>query len=430
MNASNLKLFLVVTLLICAASVAGCADDSASPTATVVGQGAELKLPNGVSIDQNEWADRQNITTLTDLQGSHKELSLTTVPREILESFDQVATLTDGRTIYLGDLEGDSDQPDCILFSQSDDLGFGLMLRWPQDPASDCGIIDDHLASLPEIVPPLAAANHDLQTSQQPLAYGTYLGSFNGVSAYANGSTSTVGSYDTWGLKYQCVHFVNTYFGLVYNFPSLKGGGNANNYFSTASAKGLSAFSNGSTTAPQVGDMIVSNGGTYGHIAIIREVGSNYVKIIQQNWFQDSRDLSVQLPMTVSGGRYTISNFSSSYPVKGWLRRADVTGPSVQITSPSSNANLYRGRSYTISWSASDASGVRDVGVGLISGNATSCYGNPTTLATILPAGQGYRSSKTWTVPSSLPAGSYKLKVAPLDNRTNWSCTMIPVTIR
>lgn len=154
-------------------------------------------------------------------------------------------------------------------------------------------------------------------------SFGTKVGSFNGVDAYSNGSTTyasnqyyTYNGYKT-GMKWQCVEYANRYF--FAKFGKKIAGGNANSYYSNASSKGLNRAANGSTNKPQVGNILCSAGGSYGHLSIIREVGSNYVKVIEQNWSNSSSDNSTQLSMTVKNGKYTVSGFSSSYPVQGWL---------------------------------------------------------------------------------------------------------------
>lgn len=107
----------------------------------------------------------------------------------------------------------------------------------------------------------------------------------------------------------------------------------------------------------------------------------------------------------------------------------DTTAPSITIKSPVGGSSFYIGRSYTISWSATDPSGVGDVAVDLISGSATTCYG-AASLRSIRLAGSGYVSSVQWTTPTSVSRGSYKLKVAVRDNLNNWGCTTIPVYVR
>jgi hypothetical protein len=104
----------------------------------------------------------------------------------------------------------------------------------------------------------------------------------------------------------------------------------------------------------------------------------------------------------------------------------DTTLPTVSISSPSSGATLNRGSTYTLSWAASDSSGVTHVAVGLISASNTSCY-NTTAIYTI--SDSSYVSSMSWTVPSSIATGPYKLKVAVRDGSGNWGCSMRSVSI-
>lgn len=164
--------------------------------------------------------------------------------------------------------------------------------------------------------------------------WNTYLGSFNDVYVYSNGyvsyfsnKTNSVNGYVT-GYKWQCVEFVNRYFWL--KFGKKIAGGHAKTYYANASIKGLNRAPNGGTDKPRVGNILVSEGGTYGHVAIIRSVpstpytGTYTLYVAHQNWINDKRDVSYPIKMTVwkdSGGkvRYSLSGFSTSYPIKGWL---------------------------------------------------------------------------------------------------------------
>jgi len=109
----------------------------------------------------------------------------------------------------------------------------------------------------------------------------------------------------------------------------------------------------------------------------------------------------------------------------------DQTAPSLSFVYPSkSNTSFSTGRSYTLSWSANDPSGLGDVSVELISASAKVCTGSPSPLHVIRLAGSGYVSSVKWTVPTSLKRGSYNLKVAVRDNLNNWGCVMTLITIQ
>lgn len=166
--------------------------------------------------------------------------------------------------------------------------------------------------------------------------FGTAVGTYNGVTAYSNGSSSpnyfsnqlnTVNGYVT-GYKWQCVEFTTRYYWQVYGLK-IGGLGNANNWFANASGKGLKSYDNGGTVAPQAGDVLCSNYGP-GHVSIVREVGSTYIVVVQQNWYCDSRDNAMKIPMTVTPAtigptyctpaRYTVQPVGS-YTWRGWLRR-------------------------------------------------------------------------------------------------------------
>lgn len=165
--------------------------------------------------------------------------------------------------------------------------------------------------------------------------YGTLLGDVNGVSIYSNGcldpSIASCGSHpDTYntgnlagynsGLQWQCVELVNRYYYQVYNQDIRIPGQNANQYFKNAAERGLTAYLNGGNTQPAVGDILVSEGGVNGHVAIVREVTATIVKVAEQNWHEGPADVSTPLALHISSGKYTISGFGTSYPVVGWLR--------------------------------------------------------------------------------------------------------------
>jgi len=157
--------------------------------------------------------------------------------------------------------------------------------------------------------------------------FGTKVGTYNGVDAFSNGRTSYFSrivsnrnGYDT-GYQWQCVEYTTAYYWMVYKLKIR--GGNANTFYSDATAKVLDRFANGGTVPPQSGDLLCSAGGSYGHVSIARSVttsGSPSVYHIQQNWYNDYRDENAYLKLTVSNGKYTLSGYSSSYPIQGWLR--------------------------------------------------------------------------------------------------------------
>ena len=177
--------------------------------------------------------------------------------------------------------------------------------------------------------------NPELSKRSTRSAFGSYVGSFNDVNSYSNGTTSTA-SYEynnsegvNTGMKWQCVEYVNRYYYKIYGIDLKSTGiyGNANHYYDNASKAGLIAYPNDGDFAPKEGDILCSNGSSYGHVAIVRNVTSNSIDVIHQNWSNTSSDNSKTLSRS---GNY-VSAFSSSYPVKGWLR----------VKSSSSGSNAY-----------------------------------------------------------------------------------------
>ncbi len=191
--------------------------------------------------------------------------------------------------------------------------------------------------TLPE-TPGIAVFNHDIPDLETQYGQATAsctnkcssnvkIGDCSGIFAYSNGEktggggtcgTNSVSGYTT-GYKWQCVEYVNRYF--FQKFGKKISWGNANTYYSNASSKGLKNAKNGGTDKPQTGNIICSAGGSYGHVAIIKEVGSNYIKVVQQNWSCSSSEIKLSMSVKSKDGKkyYTVSGFSSSYPIQGWL---------------------------------------------------------------------------------------------------------------
>jgi parallel beta-helix repeat protein len=171
---------------------------------------------------------------------------------------------------------------------------------------------------------PLGASG---QVEASGLSFGTQVGEYKGIIAYSNWKNDYVSNeynyvdvYNT-GMKWQCVEYVNRYYYTIYGMEIRIPGTNAEDYYDTASDRGLIAYPNGGTTSPQPGDILCSNGGTHGHVAIVREVTADSIHVIHQNWANTAADNDKTISMSVSGGHCTVSGFSGSYPVQGWLRK-------------------------------------------------------------------------------------------------------------
>jgi surface antigen len=145
------------------------------------------------------------------------------------------------------------------------------------------------------------------------------------VTAYSNGSTGYVGPYETYGYQFQCVEYINRFYVEALGHENMRGTGNARDYYSTAASRDLDAYLNDGSVCPQVGDILCSNGGTHGHIAIVKQLSWGTVHVIQQNWFNDRGDDDMTLTLTRSIGHYNVSGFNGSYPIQGWLRKSGIS---------------------------------------------------------------------------------------------------------
>ncbi len=166
------------------------------------------------------------------------------------------------------------------------------------------------------------------------LKVGDVVDSLDGVYVYYNGSVSHVSerhlSKDGYnlGLKYQCVEFVKRYYyqHLKHKMPDSYG--HAREFYSAKFKDGevntkrnLVQFKNGSSSKPKVKDLIVFDGheyNPYGHVAIISEVGKDYIEIIQQNpgLSAPSRD---RFDLILEGDKWHVSDDLTL----GWLRKRD-----------------------------------------------------------------------------------------------------------
>ena len=123
------------------------------------------------------------------------------------------------------------------------------------------------------------------------------------------------------GIKWQCVEYIRRYYLSIYGLDlASMHRGDANTWYDSAANMGLDSYINGGSNRPQIGDILVSNEGDYGHVGIVRSVSDSQVCTIQQNFLNDSSDVNRCLTLTVTEGNYTVAGFSSAYPVHGWLR--------------------------------------------------------------------------------------------------------------
>lgn len=151
--------------------------------------------------------------------------------------------------------------------------------------------------------------------------YGAVLGTVNGVEVRCNDTYDNLDYYK----DNQCTEFCARYYSQIYNKTFSYS--TAFTWYGTASNKGLARYQNGVSTslAPRPGDILCMSGGpgSFGHVAIIIEVGWNYVSIAQQNSGTIGGSWApIGAQLTYDPSTKTISPPSSSTPftVQGWLR--------------------------------------------------------------------------------------------------------------
>lgn len=157
---------------------------------------------------------------------------------------------------------------------------------------------------------------------------GTVLDSLDGVPVYANGlsfSTSHGRHYADdgyyFGQKWQCVEFIKRYLYVAkgHNLPNVWG--HAKHFFDDKiahgkmnPARGMLQFKQGGDELPRVGDLLVLDLTSFGHVAIISQVFSDQIEVVQQN----SGKTRAKLPLQKKAGAYYVGTRVS--PARGWLR--------------------------------------------------------------------------------------------------------------
>lgn len=134
-------------------------------------------------------------------------------------------------------------------------------------------------------------------------------------------------------MKWQCVEYVNRYYYIIYGLNIRIAGRDAYQYYGNPSSPELVSYPDGGVTAPQVGDILCFSGGSAGHVAIVRNVGSTSITVIQQNVRENSDDANYTFPLTGSGGTFKVdgTQLGTGYSCQGWLRKKPTT--SVQQSS-------------------------------------------------------------------------------------------------
>jgi LysM repeat protein len=178
--------------------------------------------------------------------------------------------------------------------------------------------------------------------SSAAAGWGTELASFNGVSAYSNGGDSRYFKRGEYGHMYQCVEFVNRYSAQANGTGNMIGTGNAIDYAGDSRAKFGYRWTpnNGQDELPQAGDILVFEGGTYGHVAIATGGDETGVGMIQQN----TRSANATLSVSGEAGDWSVRNWGSMR-LLGWQTLGAKSAKAPKEAGPGKTAG---GTSYTV----------------------------------------------------------------------------------
>ena len=125
-----------------------------------------------------------------------------------------------------------------------------------------------------------------------------------------------------YGKRWQCVEFAKRFYfdAKGHRMPNVWG--HARDFFNPEVPqgainpdRGLVQFQNGGDVAPQADDLVVFRGGAFGHVAIVSEVGEDFIELVQQNVGTKAR-VRWQL-VRDEEGRYRVAG---KRPPAGWLR--------------------------------------------------------------------------------------------------------------
>lgn len=158
---------------------------------------------------------------------------------------------------------------------------------------------------------------------------GKEIDSYKDVKVYYNGigytkaygkNYSEDGYY--YGLKWQCVEFIKRFYyeAKEHKMPDVYG--NAKDFFDSNlkqgelnKGRGLVQYRNGDNVSPEPDDLIVFTDTKYGHVAIVTEVTSNYIEVIQQNVYGKTRE---KYELITKDNQYFVG---TKRKPAGWLRK-------------------------------------------------------------------------------------------------------------
>lgn len=161
--------------------------------------------------------------------------------------------------------------------------------------------------------------------------YGNILGTANGVAVVCNSliEKGKLLNANEKGENYQCTEFCVRYVNQIYK-ENIKHYYRASKWYTDyTNFKNFTRYSNGGDIAPRPGDILCfdkgakdKNGNYLGHVAIIMEVGYDYIRIAQQNSGTGSKTSPQWYPIggTLQRSGNTILYPDSKFEIQGWMR--------------------------------------------------------------------------------------------------------------
>jgi len=158
---------------------------------------------------------------------------------------------------------------------------------------------------------------------------GEKIDSYKNVDVHYNGiiyskaygkNYSNDGYY--YGQKWQCVEFIKRFYYQEKGHKMPNVFGNAKDYFDSNvqqgglnKSRGLVQYRNGGNVKPEPDDLIVFTDTKFGHVAIVTEVTDDYVEVIQQNVYGETRE---KHKLMLEDNQYFVG---SKRKPAGWLRK-------------------------------------------------------------------------------------------------------------
>lgn len=158
---------------------------------------------------------------------------------------------------------------------------------------------------------------------------GKEIDSYKNVGIYYNGilytkaygkNYSEDGYY--YGQKWQCVEYIKRFYYEAKDHKMPDVYGNARDFFDFDVQQGelnkrrdLVQYRNGGNVKPEPDDLMVFTDTKFGHVAIVTDVTSDYVEVIQQNVYGKTRE---KYELSTSDNQYYVG---TKREPAGWLRK-------------------------------------------------------------------------------------------------------------